>query len=140
MKKYLWMIVVVVVMIILGVLVAVFNPNQYLEEIGYSEVTSKIKEKDTFILYIKSTDCEHCKKFTPTFTEVLSKYKVKAYTLNIAKLSEDEEDQYDDDFSDVDGTPTVLFYKKGERQYLTIEGEQTKVKIISKLKTAGFIK
>lgn len=140
MKKYLWIIILLAVIITLGVLVIVFSPNKSLEEIKYQEIQNKIEKKDTFILYIKSTDCEHCKAFTPTFTEVLSKYKLKAYTLNIANLSDKEYNKYEDDFSDVEGTPTVLFYKNGEKQMITIEGEQPKAKVTSKLKTAGFIK
>ena len=73
-------------------------------------------------------------------TSVLSKYDIKAYALNLANLSDEDNEEYTKEFSDVEGTPTVLFYKDGERQMVTIEGEQSKTKVISKLKTAGFIK
>ena len=64
MKKYLWLIILAVFIIGLAVVAIVFSPSENLKEAQYKEITNKIKDKDTFILYIKSTDCEHCKAFT----------------------------------------------------------------------------
>ena len=83
--------------------------------------------------------CEHCKAFTPNFISVLSENNIEAYNLNISNLSEKEQETYNELF-DVSGTPTVLFFDKGEESLIRIEGEQTKARIKSKIESAGFLK
>lgn len=141
MKKYKWLIILILVIIILSVISIVFSddPDKYIKEISVNDVIKKQKNKDTFILYIKSTDCEHCKVFTPRFISVLKENKLKAYALNLANLSEEETKTYQDTFT-IEGTPTVLFIDKGNESLIRIEGEQTKDAIKSKLEAAGFIK
>ena len=92
MKKYKWLIILVLVIITLSVISIIFsdNPDKYIKEIGINEVIKKQKHEDSFILYIKSTNCEHCKVFTPRLTSVLKENKLKAYALNLANLSEEE--------------------------------------------------
>lgn len=140
MKKYKWLIILVIIIVALAVVAIVFSEDEdkYLHEISYSKVMKKIDNNDTFILYIKQTDCEHCKVFTPRFMSALKESKLEAYVLNLTNLSTEDNEKYKDDF-DVEGTPTVLFYDEGNESLIRIEGEQTKEKIISKLKSAGFI-
>ena len=142
MKKYKWLIILVVVIVILSVIAIVFSENEekYLHEISYSKVMKKIDNNDKFMLYIKQTDCEHCKVFTPRFVSVLKENKLESYVLNLTNLSDEDKEKYDKDFSDISGTPTVLFYDEGMQSLVKIEGEQTKEKILSKIKSAGFLK
>ena len=140
-KKYKWLIAFIAVIIALIVVAIVFSEDEgkYIKDISLNEVVDKIDNKDSFILYIKQTDCEHCKSFTPNFISVLSKNNIKAYSLNISNLSEEENTTYSELF-DVEGTSTVLFFDKGNESLIRIEGEQTKAKIKSKIEAAGFIK
>lgn len=140
-KKYKWLIAFIAVIIALIIVAIVFSEDEgkYIKDISLNEVVDKIDNKDSFILYIKQTDCEHCKSFTPNFISVLSQNNIKAYSLNISNLSEEENTTYSELF-DVEGTPTVLFFDKGNESLIRIEGEQTKAKIKSKIEAAGFIK
>lgn len=140
-KKYKWLFVLLAIIIALVIVSLVFSEdeNKYIHDISLDEVVNKIDSEDSFILYIKQTDCEHCKAFTPDFISVLSENNVEAYSLNISNLSDEENETYSELF-DVDGTPTVLFFNDGNESLIRIEGEQTKAKIKSKMESAGFIK
>lgn len=140
-KKYKWLIAFIALIIALVVVAIVFSQDEgkYIHDISLNEVVNKIEDKESFILYIKQTDCEHCKTFTPNFISVLSQNNIEAYSLNISNLSEDENTTYSELF-DVEGTPTVLFFNDGNESLIRIEGEQTKAKIKSKIESAGFIK
>ncbi len=140
MKKYLWLIIIAVVIVALIVVITVFSDSEedYIVESSIKEINNKIKDDDTFILYIKQTGCEHCKEFTPKFVRVLRDYNLKAYALNIAEFNEKEKALYEDNF-DIDGTPTVLFIQDGEESLITIEGDVPRETIISKLEATDFI-
>ncbi|MGN0993041.1 MAG: thioredoxin family protein [Bacilli bacterium] len=140
-KKYKWLILFIAIIIALIVVCFVFSEDEdkYIHDIGLSDVIDKMDNKDSFILYIKQTDCEHCKAFTPNFISVLSQNNIEAYSLNLSNLSEEENTTYSELF-DVEGTPTVLFFEDGNESLIRIQGEQTKAKIKSKIKSAGFIK
>lgn len=140
-KKYKWLILFIAIIIALAVVCFVFSEDEdkYIHDIGLSDVIDKMDNKDSFILYIKQTDCEHCKAFTPNFISVLSQNNIEAYSLNLSNLSEEENNTYSELF-DVEGTPTVLFFEDGNESLIRIQGEQTKAKIKSKIKSAGFIK
>lgn len=140
-KKYKWLILFITIIIALVVVCFVFSEDEdkYIHDIGLSDVIAKMDNKDSFILYIKQTDCEHCKAFTPDFISVLSQNNIEAYSLNLSNLSEEENNTYSELF-DVEGTPTVLFFEDGNESLIRIQGEQTKAKIKSKIKSAGFIK
>lgn len=138
MKKHIGLIIFIVIIAVLVVLALLPNDeDKYLKDITVNEIVDKIDKKDDFILYVKQTDCEHCKTFTPRFASVLKDYKQDAYVLNITDLS-DEDSKTFGKLIEVDGTPTVLFYKNGEKSMITIEGEQTVDNIKSKMKSAGF--
>lgn len=115
------------------------NPEDYYNDITYSELNDKINDKKDFILYIKQTDCNHCKSFTPKFTGVLSKYSLKADVLNLTNLSDDEREKAIE-LLKIDGTPAVFFYKDGVKTDVNIEGDKDKDLIIQKLKEAGYVK
>lgn len=141
MKKYRWLIILGVVIVSLAVLSITFTDNEdkYLHELTLSEVLEKKDNGDRFILYIKQTDCEHCKVFTPRFVSVLKEYKLKATVLNLTNLSNEDQSKYNEEF-DVNGTPTVLFFDEGSESIIRIEGEQSRDRIVSKLKSSGYIK
>ena len=139
MKKWIGLIIFAVIVVLL-IIVALLptDEDKYLKEITYSEFVTKVNNKDSFILYVKQTGCAHCKEFTPKFAGVLSDNKITAYVVNLTNLSEEEKPLFKES-TGVDGTPMVFFYKDGVKSMIYIEGEQSKDKIISKLKSAGFI-
>lgn len=141
MKKYLGFIIVAVIVIALLAVSYIFDDSDsnYLKDVSFTEVVDMMDKEKTFILYINQDGCEHCKAFTPTFVSVLRENKLTAYSLNLAKLSKDEEKSYSEKIK-VNGTPTVLFIDNGNENLIRIEGEQTKDKIKSKLEATGFIK
>ena len=141
MKKYKWPIIIIAVMAILLIIAIVFSEDEskYIKEVSVNEILQMKDNKESFILYIKQTNCTHCKAFTPNFIAVLKQNKLEAYAINLTNLTEDEQTTYDDNF-DVTKTPTVLFYIDGSQSLMKIEGEQTKDKITEKLKSTGFIK
>lgn len=140
MKKYKWLIILLSVIIALVIISFVFSENEskYIKDISINKVI-KMKEKEqSFILYIKQTNCEHCKVFAPRFASALKESGLKAYALNITDFTESDQELYDKNFS-VNGTPTVLFYIDGNESMIKIEGEQTKDRIIEKFKSVGLI-
>lgn len=141
MKKHLGLIIFLIIIIALVVVAIVFSEDEteYIKEISLNDVIDKQEDKDSFILYIKQTDCEHCKEFTPTLMSVLRENDIKAYALNLTDLTEEEMEIYTDTF-DVNGTPTVLFFDEGNESLIRIEGAQSKAKVKSKLESTGFIK
>lgn len=141
MKKHLGLIIFLIIIIALVVVAIVFSEDEteYIKEISLNDVIDKQEDKDSFILYIKQTDCEHCKEFTPTLMSVLRENDIKAYALNLTNLTEEENEIYTDTF-DVNGTPTVLFFDEGNESLIRIEGAQSKAKVESKLESTGFIK
>lgn len=141
MKINKWVALLLVIIVALIVVIVVFSEDEgkYIKEINLTELNNKISNKDSFILYVKQTNCEHCKSFSPIFVSALKDSKLSAYSLNMTNLSEDEQKTFDNMFT-VEGTPTVLFITEGEEGFLKIEGEQSKDKIISVFKNTGFIK
>lgn len=141
MKKHLGLIIFLIIIIALVVVAVVFSEDEteYIKEISLNDVIDKQEDKDSFILYIKQTDCEHCKEFTPTLMSVLRENDIIAYALNLTDLTEEEMEIYTDTF-DVNGTPTVLFFDEGNESLIRIEGAQSKAKVKSKLESTGFIK
>ena len=141
MKKYLGLIIFAVIIVAL-IIVAIMptDEDKYLKDINVQQLTNKIEKKDSFILYVKQTDCEHCKTFTPRFAGALKDYKQEAYVINYSNLTEDEEKEFKErvTLGEKFGTPTVFFFEDGKQAMMTIEGEQTKDRIKSKLKSAGF--
>lgn len=141
MKNYKWLIVLGIVILILIVVSVVFSDNEdkYLKEVSIDKVLDMKENDESFILYIKQTNCEHCKVFTPRFVNVLKEKKLKAYVLNLTDLSTEDNKKYENNF-DIKGTPTVLFFDNGDESLIKIQGEQTKEQIISKIESAGFLK
>ena len=141
MKKYLGLIIFLAIIVALILIAVIFTEDEekYIHEISINEIVQKIDSEETFILYIKQTDCEHCKEFTPNFLSVLSDNNLEAFAINIDTLNEEDTETYNSLF-DISGTPTVLFFDKGNESLIRIEGEATKATIKSKLESTGFIK
>ena len=115
--------------------------NNSIIDLKYSDFQKKVANKETFILEVMQDGCSHCESFTPKFDKVLTEYSITAYSLNLAKLADPERKEFNTNY-EVDGTPTVIFFKDGKETSILnrINGDKDKDTIISKLKTNGFIK
>lgn len=112
-----------------------------IKNLKYADFQKKIANKETFILEVMQDGCSHCESFTPKFEKVLKEHSITAYSLNLAKLAKVEREEFNNNY-EVDGTPTVLFFKDGQESSILnrINGDKDKSVIISKLKTNGYIK
>ncbi|MDD5980474.1 MAG: thioredoxin family protein [bacterium] len=134
------------IIIILVAIIIIFsiignNKEEYLKEINYIEYVEKVHNNESFILYVKQTDCPHCIKFTPKFNTILDKYEIEAFVINLTELDETEKDLFIKDLS-VSSTPTILFFENGIElgSFSRIIGVQSEKYIINKLKQHGYIK
>lgn len=93
--------------------VNVDKKNTSLEEIDYDTYSKKIANKETFILLIFQTGCQHCESFEPKLNEVIKYYNIKVYSLNRANLSE-KESAILENKTYVTGTPTLVHFIDGK--------------------------
>ena len=128
--------------LVVGILFITGCSKNGLVEIDYKEFKNLIDNKESFILYVGSTDCHNCSEFTPKFEEVLDEYNIdKAKIIEIDKLSDDDRNEFNK-IINVSGTPTVVFIEDGEEKSMTnrINGNVDKEKIISRFKSNEYIK
>lgn len=122
-------------------LLSACSSSDSVSEIKYSNFQKKLANKESFILEVIQDGCSYCSEFSPKFDKVLSKYEVKAYSLNLTDLSDAERNEFNNNYQ-ISGTPSVLFFKDGEESSILnrINGNQDEDMIVSKLKTNGYIK
>jgi len=142
-NKYLILISsIIFILISIIVILNLINNNKevYLKEINYLEYAELVNTNKTFILYVKQTNCNHCKSFTPKFSSVLEKNEIEAFSLNLTDMENDERNLFINELS-VDSTPTVLFFKDGIElgSYSRIEGSKSEDYVVKKLKLNGYI-
>lgn len=141
-KKNVIILVIVCLIVLVGAVVAdIILGKSYLNEIKYDKVMEKVEAKDSFVLLLSQTTCSHCMDFKPKLARVAKNYKVNIYYLETNLLSEDESKKLKEHFN-YSGTPTTVFVINGEEKTAAnrINGDVSEEKIISKLKSNGFIK
>jgi len=116
------------------------NKKEYFNELDLDDVIEKVDNKETFVLLLSQTTCSHCMAYKPKLQEVANKYEIMVFYLEVDLLSDDEKKELKKYFS-YEGTPTTIFVINGEEKTAAnrINGEATQTKIISKLKSNGFI-
>jgi len=110
-------------------------------KITYSELEKKLENKESFILEIVQDGCHNCESFSPKFEKVLNEYNIQAFSINLSNITEEENEKLNNLYN-ITGTPAVIFIEKGDEPSILrrIVGDSEEDKIISKLKTAGYIK
>ena len=90
---------------------------------------------------ITATYCSHCAEYKPTLSEVLTEYDITGYFIEEDKLDKEDLAKLKE-IANFSGTPTTVFIKDGveESTATRLSGNQSKSKIISRLKTMGYIK
>ena len=140
-KKRAIILAIICVVVLIGAFLAdKYLGKEYLTEIKYDEVMNKIEKKENFVLLLSQTTCSHCAAYKPKLSKVANKYKITIYYLETDLLNEDETKTLKKQFS-FNGTPTTVFVNDGEEKTAAnrINGDVSEEKIISKLKSNGFI-
>jgi len=115
--------------------------TKYLKTVSYAETKKLFEDKESFILYVGSAECSHCKEFNPKFKTVLEENKVYAYYIDLSTLTDDERYELSD-YVYIKGTPTVTFITEGEEESVVnrINGSAVNTSYIyDKLKVNGYI-
>ena len=115
--------------------------SEYYVELTGLELEQKIAAKESFVLLITQTGCNHCESFKPKYIGVLDEYKVTGYSINRSTLT-DEEYAFLKDLARIDGTPATIFIVDGKEETVLnrIEGDRARNFIVSRFKSLGYIK
>lgn len=142
-------IVLIICLLLIGCFLGIYflskNSNKQesanLIELTGSTFKEKIENKDSFILLVTKEGCSHCAEYLPVFINVIDKYDITAYKLDLATLSS-EEKSYLADIANISGTPTTVFIEKGEEETTLnrIVGSANRKTIETRLKTLKYIK
>lgn len=137
-------VLVILVCTLLFVLGKKYNPSKgdyksviNIDLAGFKE---KVANKEKFVLVVTQTGCSHCLAYLPVLEEVGEEYKLTFYDINMTDLSDEDKIEFNK-LVRISGTPTTIFYTDGEEQSTTtrLVGEKSKEKIISRLKSEGYI-
>ena len=139
-KKAIIIIVICLILLICGIIGDRMLSKSNLEEIKYDQMMKKVDNKESFVVLFSQTTCSHCMDFKPKLEKVSNEFNIKIYYLETDLLDEDTYAELKKKFS-FSGTPTTIFVVKGEEKSAAtrINGDVSKEKIISKLKSNGFI-
>ena len=111
-----------------------------LKNISYDDLNDKMKNNETFVLYIGSATCSHCEEFKPTLEKVIKKYKLEVYYIDMSKVSDEEYDSVKSK-TNLQGTPTVLLVDGGKSRSTTrIVGTTDEEATVEFFKEIGRIK
>ena len=135
MKKILVLIIAIFAFTLTGC-----SNSDNLKEISYDELATKIQNKDSFVLYVGSSNCSHCADFKPILEKVINKNKLEVYYINMANLSQAK---YNAVLKKVDGqgTPTTVYIKNGKTESSPrIEGARNEEETIEFFEDLGLVK
>ena len=135
-------VILVVLICTLAIIIGIKNSKSYqsIEEINLTTLKDKINNKDKFVLVVTQTGCSHCTAYLHVLEEIGEEYKLNFYDINITNLADEEKTEFNS-LVRISGTPTTIFYTDGEEQSTStrLVGEKTKDKIITRLKSEGYI-
>ncbi len=137
-------ILVILVCTLLFVIGKKYNPSksdyESILNIDLAGFKEKVEKKEKFVLVVTQTGCSHCMAYLPVLEEVGKEYKLTFYDINMTDLSDEDRTEFNK-LVRISGTPTTLFYTDGEETSTTtrLVGQKTKDKIISRLKSEGYI-
>ena len=116
------------------------SDNKYLNEISYKKYHELLDNKESFVLEIMRTDCQACIDYKPTLKKFVNDYKVEVKYINTDHLSKENLEKLFDE-TEIDGTPTLIFYKNGEEETVAsrIIGNISYEKTVNKFKANGII-
>jgi len=116
-------IVLIVIAVLLLIGLGAFIVKECLTPKTYTEITFENfkdfyeKDKD-FVLFIGSDTCSHCTQFKTVATEVVKKYHVNIYYIDVDKLDEEPEKlAYLKSRFPFNSTPTIYVYKDKKKDH-----------------------
>ena len=117
------------------------NKLKTYREVNYETLMNMFEQKQSFVLFIGSTNCSHCDLYKETLNEVIKKYQINITYIDISKLSLEENNKLKL-FVNYNGTPTTAFIENGKEasMYDRIDGNKSMEKVVEKLKKKGYIK
>ena len=80
--------------------------------------------KETFILVITLKSCSHCELYLPKLDAVLIEKNLRAYNLDVAKLSANDYETLKS-LVEFNGTPTTVIFKFATDQKYYLEGDKS---------------
>ncbi len=122
-------------------IISITGCSKNVDKISYKDLEELLNNKETFILEVVQDGCHNCESFEPKFEKILKEYNLNAKMINLTSLTKEDNNKLSNLFN-VSGTPTIIFIENGEEKQISkrIVGDVSKDKVISKLKTAGYIK
>lgn len=141
-KKKIIILCTIGVLLIIGALFAnKFIGQKYFKSLTYDEVINKLENKETFVLCVSQTTCNHCQSYKPKLSKVANKYKLNVYYIDIDLLTKEEQKDFGKYINLSSGTPSTVFIKEGEERTVAnrIIGDQSTEEIIKRLTQQGFI-
>lgn len=131
----------ILAILVIAVLFTGCGSKGSLSSLSYSSLKGKMNNNETFFFVVIRNGCQFCEKFIPTMEGVVKEYDLTGYSLNLSTLTQEELDEFDKQF-DVSGTPTTIFIENGKEGSVLqrLIGNQSKEKLIQKLKTNNYIK
>lgn len=135
MKKIVFILTIILIMI-----TGCSNKLETYKKIDYAEFIKMFENKESFILYIGSSECSHCASYTLKLNRVIKTHQVMVYYIDVAKMSESEHNKFEGKIK-YNGTPTTVFINKGKEDstYNRIDGNQNYDKIVDKFKKNNYI-
>lgn len=135
MKKIVLLIIAVFALTLTGC-----SNDKELINISYDDLSEKIRNKESFVLYVGSSECSHCAEFKPILEKVVNKYNLDVYYINMANISAAK---YNAVMKKVDGkgTPITVYIKDGKTESSPrIEGESDYETIVEFFKELKLVK
>lgn len=137
MKKFICALAIVSILFLTGC-----NKNKLTEykQVSYSELQTKLENKDDFTLVIGSSTCSACAKYETTMKSVIKDKQVEIFYLDLNNLSDEDYSKIYSKYV-INSTPTTIFIKDGleTSTYDRIIGAAGYSEIVKNLEKHGFI-
>ena len=82
-------------------------------EISYSEFAQKVKNRESFVIYVGSATCGHCSTFLPTLEKVVEENELTVYYIDKSKLTTSQSNEVSKKVA-LQGTPTLCSINAGK--------------------------
>jgi predicted bacteriocin transport accessory protein len=111
----------------------------YFKETNLDDLVNMINNKEDFILVVSQTYCGHCINYKPKIEQVANEKKVLIYYIEYNLLSDDEKTIFNN-YINITGTPTTVFFKDGyEVLDARLFGNTDTINIENSLRNNGYI-